>query len=110
MIWGDGSPLREFLYSDDLATALVLMMQEYNELQFLNIGYGTDISIADLAKTIAKTVGYVGQLKFDTSKPNGTPKKLMDNSKITNLGWRPKIDLAQGIQLAYQDFLKNQNP
>jgi len=106
VIWGDGSPLREFLYSDDLAAALVLMMQEYNEMQFLNIGYGTDISIADLAKTIAKTVGYLGQLKFDTSKPNGTRKKLMDSSKVMRLGWKPKIDLEQGIALAYQDFLE----
>lgn len=105
IIWGDGSPLREFLYSDDLAAALVLMMQNYNELQFLNVGYGTDISIADLAKTIAKTVGYLGQLKFDTTKPNGTPKKLMDSSKIMHLGWKPTIDLELGIALAYQDFL-----
>ena len=108
MIWGDGSPLREFLYSDDLADALVMMMEKYEENQFLNVGYGSDISIGDLAKTIAKVVGYEGTLSFDTSKPNGTPKKLMDSSKIQALGWKPKISLEQGIALAYQDFLSKE--
>ena len=110
VIWGDGSPLREFLYSDDLAEALVLMMQSYNDAQFLNVGYGSDISIKDLANTIAGVIGYTGSLVFDTSKPNGTPKKLMDSSKIHSLGWQANIDLKTGIKLAYQDFLKTHNP
>lgn len=104
-IWGDGSPLREFLYSDDLAEALVLMMQEYDEAIFLNVGFGSDISIKELAETIAEVVGYEGNLTFDSSKPNGTPKKLMDSSKLQSLGWEPKVALKQGIQMAYQDFL-----
>lgn len=105
MIWGDGSPLREFLYSDDLASALVLMMETYNEKSFLNVGFGTDISIKELALIIQKVVGYEGNLSFDTSKPNGTPKKLMDSTKIKSLGWVPRVSLEQGIDLAYQDFL-----
>jgi GDP-L-fucose synthase len=109
VIWGDGSPLREFLYSDDLAEALVLMMQSYNDAQFLNVGYGSDISIKDLANTIAGVIGYTGSLVFDTSKPNGTPKKLMDSSKIHSLGWQANIDLKTGIKLAYLDFLKTHN-
>ena len=104
LIWGDGSPLREFLYSDDLAEALVLMMKEYDEPQFLNVGYGSDLSIGALAKTIAEVVGYEGELKFDASKPNGTPKKLMDSSKIQQLGWKPKVELTRGIAMAYEDF------
>lgn len=108
MIWGNGSPLREFLYSDDLAAALVLMMEQYEEKQFLNIGYGSDISIKELAETIKEVVGFKGNLTFDTSKPNGTPKKLMDSSKIQSLGWKPEITLRDGIQLAYQDFLSKQ--
>lgn len=107
-IWGDGSPLREFLYSDDLAEALVLMMKQYSDPQFLNVGYGSDISIADLAGTIAKVVGFEGVLSFDTSKPNGTPKKLMDSTKLMALGWEPKISLESGIEMAYQDFLSKQ--
>jgi len=105
IIWGDGSPLREFLYSDDLAEALVLMMKEYTAPQFLNVGYGTDISIADLARTIAEVIGFKGKLGFDTSKPNGTPKKLMDSSKLMDLGWEPRVSLKEGITMAYQDFL-----
>jgi GDP-L-fucose synthase len=105
LIWGDGSPLREFLFSDDLASALVLMMEKYEDKQFLNIGFGSDISIKELAETIKDVVGYQGVLKFDTSKPNGTPKKLMDSSKVQALGWKPKTSLKEGIALSYQDFL-----
>lgn len=106
-IWGDGSPLREFLYADDLADALVYLILNYNEKQFVNVGFGEDISIKDLAMLVQKTIGYEGNLEFDTSKPNGTPRKLMDSSKLFATGWRPKITLEQGIGLAYQDFLKN---
>ncbi len=105
IIWGDGTPLREFLYSDDLASALLLMMETYDKKQFLNIGYGSDISIANLALLIAEVIGYKGALKFDPTKPNGTPKKLMDNTKILAEGWKPTIDLKTGISLVYKDFL-----
>ena len=105
-IWGTGNPLREFLFVDDLAEAAFMLMQNYNELQFLNIGSGIDISIKDLAYTIKNILKYDGKIEFDTSKPDGTPRKLMDVSKINSLGWKPKIELEQGISLAYQDYLK----
>ena len=105
-VWGDGSPLREFLYADDLADALVFLMQHYNEKQFVNVGYGEDISIGELAQMVKETVGFQGDIEFDTSKPNGTPKKLMDCSRLFSLGWKPAVSLKEGIALAYQDFLK----
>jgi GDP-L-fucose synthase len=105
-VWGDGSPLREFLYADDLADALVFLMQHYNEKQFVNVGYGEDISIGELAQMVKETVGFQGDIEFDTSKPNGTPKKLMDSSRLFSLGWKPAVSLKEGIALAYQDFLK----
>jgi GDP-L-fucose synthase len=105
-VWGDGSPLREFLYADDLADALVFLMLHYNEKQFVNVGYGEDISIGELAQMVKETVGFQGDIEFDTSKPNGTPKKLMDSSRLFSLGWKPAVSLKEGIALAYQDFLK----
>jgi GDP-L-fucose synthase len=96
-IWGSGSPLREFLHSDDLADACYFLMQNYSEAEFINVGYGEDLSIKDLALLIKDLVGYSGELKFDASKPDGTPRKLMDNSKLRALGWQPKIDLKTGI-------------
>lgn len=107
MIWGDGSPEREFLYADDLAEALVYLLKNYSEKQFVNVGYGSDISIKDLAHTIKEVIGYTGQMNFDSSKPNGTPKKLMDSGRMFELGWKPKVSLKEGIALAYNDFLKN---
>jgi len=107
-IWGTGNPLREFLFVDDLADAAFMLMQNYNESQFLNIGSGKDISIKDLAITIKNILNFDGSIKFDSSKPDGTPRKLMDVSKINALGWNSKIDLAQGIGLAYNDFLKRE--
>jgi GDP-L-fucose synthase len=107
-IWGTGNPLREFLFVDDLADAAFMLMQNYNESQFLNIGSGKDISIKELAITIKNILGYEGSIKFDTSKPDGTPRKLMDVSKINSLGWNSKIELTQGISLAYNDFLKRE--
>lgn len=104
-VWGDGSPLREFLYADDLANALLFLMQHYNEKPFVNVGYGEDISIRDLALLIKEIVGFEGELVFDTSKPNGTPRKLMDSQRLFSLGWKPKVSLNEGIALAYQDFL-----
>ena len=104
-VWGDGSPFREFLYADDLASALVYLMLNYNEKEFVNVGYGDEITIKDLALLIKKIIGFEGHLEFDASKPNGTPRKLMDSSRLFATGWKPKTDLEEGIALAYQDFL-----
>jgi len=104
-VWGDGSPFREFLYADDLANALVYLMLNYNEKEFVNVGYGEEISIKDLAILVQKVVGFEGTLDFDTSKPNGTPRKLMDSSRLFATGWRPSVALEEGIKLAYSDFL-----
>lgn len=106
-VWGTGSPLREFLFSDDLAEACVFLMHKYDERQFVNVGTGEDLSIKELALLVKEIVGFVGQINFDTSKPDGTPRKLMDVSKINQLGWKHKVNLREGIALAYQDFLKN---
>jgi len=103
--WGSGLPRREFLYADDLAKACILLMQDYGEEQFINIGFGSDISIRELAGLIKAVVGYDGKIAWDASKPDGTPQKLMDSSRIFALGWKPQVDLASGIQMAYADFL-----
>lgn len=108
IIWGDGSPLREFLYADDLADALVYLLLNYNEKEFVNVGCGEDISIMDLATLVQKVTGFQGEIVCDTSKPNGTPRKLMDVSRLFATGWRPKVALEQGIALAYQDFLSRE--
>ncbi|MEI6596256.1 MAG: GDP-L-fucose synthase [Bacteroidota bacterium] len=105
-VWGSGTPLREFLFVDDLADACFLLMQTYNGKQFVNVGCGEDLSIKELVELIKNIVGFEGEIKFDTSKPDGTPRKLMDVSKVKSLGWSPKINLEQGIKLAYEDFLK----
>jgi GDP-L-fucose synthase len=105
-VWGTGSPLREFLFADDLADACYFLMQEYNEAGLVNIGTGHDLSIKDLALLIKKVVGFTGDLVFDTSKPDGTPRKLLDVSKLHTLGWKHRIALQEGLALAYQDFLK----
>jgi len=104
-IWGSGTPMREFLYADDLADACSFLMQEFDKPGFINIGYGEDISILDLARLIKKITGYAGEIKNDPTKPDGTPRKLLDVSKLTEMGWRPKTKLEEGIHLAYQDFL-----
>ena len=103
--WGTGAPLREFLYADDLARACVFLMQNYSEEQFINVGYGSDISIRELAGLVKRTVGFSGEINWDTSKPDGTPRKLMDSSRLFALGWKPQVDLETGIRLAYEDFL-----
>ena len=108
-IWGTGSPLREFLFADDLADAALFLMLNYNGKQFVNIGSGTDLSIKDLAILIKDTIGYTGELVFNTSKPDGTPRKLMDVGYLHNLGWQHKVQLEEGIQLAYNDFLSKQS-
>lgn len=109
IIWGSGSPLREFLFADDLAEACLFLMENYHEPELINIGTGSDLSIRDLALLIRDIVGYTGELKFDSTKPDGTPRKLMDVSKLHSLGWRHTIELSEGITLAYSDFLKKQN-
>ena len=107
-IWGTGSPMREFLYADDLADAALFLMLNYNDKKFVNIGSNADLSIKDLALLIKSIVGFQGNLKFDTNKPDGTPKKLMDSSYLNNLGWSSKTTLVDGIKRAYTDFLSKQ--
>lgn len=104
--WGTGRPMREFLYADDLARACIFLLENYNEEQFINIGYGSDVTIRELAETVQRLVGYPGEIVWDTSKPDGTPRKLMDSSRLFALGWRPQVDLETGIRLVYEDFLK----
>jgi GDP-L-fucose synthase len=108
VVWGTGTPKREFLYADDLAEACFFLMNHYNEPELINIGTGEDLSIADLARLVQKIVGFTGRLIFDSSKPDGTPRKLMDVSKLHSHGWKHKIELEEGILLAYQDFLQKQ--
>ena len=105
VIWGTGSPMREFLFADDLADACYYLMDNYNEPHLINIGTGEDLTIKDLALAVKKTIGFEGNLVFDTSKPDGTPRKLMDVSKLHNLGWKHQIELKEGLKLAYQDYL-----
>ncbi|TKT91365.1 GDP-L-fucose synthase family protein [Dyadobacter frigoris] len=105
-LWGTGSPLREFLHADDLADACYFLMQNYSEPGFLNIGVGTDVTIKELAELIKETVGYEGAVHWNTDKPDGTPRKLMDVSKLHALGWEHKTDLTEGIRITYQDFLQ----
>lgn len=103
--WGDGSPLREFLYVDDLAELCVYLMEHYSGEETVNAGTGEEIAIRDLADLVARIVGYEGEIRWDLTRPNGTPRKLLDVSKAVSLGWRYKTKLADGIRLAYQDFL-----
>jgi GDP-L-fucose synthase len=104
-VWGTGRPRREFLCVDDLADAAVFLMQTYSEPEFINIGTGQDITIAEFAHIVADVVGYQGRIEFDASRPDGMPQKLLDVSKITALGWRPRIHLKEGLADAYADFL-----
>ena len=107
-IWGTGSPLREFLHADDLAAACLFLMETHNESGLVNIGVGEDISILDLAIMVKKIVGYEGEILTDTSKPDGTPRKLMDVSKLTNLGWKARIGLEEGVKRVYEE-IKDRN-
>ena len=108
-IWGSGSSLREFLFVDDLADACYSLMQNYSGNDFLNIGAGKDISIKDLALVIKDIIGFQGELKFDTSKPDGTPRKLLDVSRLDDAGWKPRYSLKEGIQKTYNWYLDNQD-
>ncbi len=105
--WGDGTPLREFLYVDDLADACVYLMNTYSGNETVNLGTGKELTIKELTELVAKVVGYEGEILWDKSKPNGTPRKLLDVSKLESLGWKYKTELPEGIKLAYEDFLNN---
>jgi GDP-L-fucose synthase len=107
-IWGTGTPLREFLHADDAADGILHLLELENPPEWVNLGCGTDISIGDLARLVKDAVGYEGELTFDTSKPDGTPRKLTDISKIKETGWAPKIPIEQGVAMAYQSFLDEQ--
>jgi GDP-L-fucose synthase len=107
-IWGTGTPLREFLHADDAAAGILHLLQLEDPPDWVNLGCGTDISIGDLARLVMRTVGYEGKLTFDTSKPDGTPRKLTDISRIQATGWSPRIDIETGIAMAYQSFLEEQ--
>lgn len=105
MVWGTGTPRREFLYVDDCADACVHLMQHYSDALHVNVGSGSDVSILELTHTVMEVIGYDGPVVHDTSKPDGTPRKLMDSSRLAALGWQPKTSLREGIALAYQAFL-----
>ena len=105
--WGTGAPMREFLHADDLAAACVFLMRNYSDEQFINVGFGSDLSILELAERVKRVVGFQGQIVWDKSKPDGTPRKLLDSSRIFALGWKPKIDLETGLARSYQDYLKS---
>jgi GDP-L-fucose synthase len=104
--WGTGAPLREFLYADDLARASVFLLENYSEEQFINVGSGGEVSVRQLTETIKRIVGFTGEIVWDTTKPDGMPRKLMDSSRLLALGWRPQVGLEAGVRLAYEDFLK----
>jgi GDP-L-fucose synthase len=115
-IWGSGQPRREFLYVDDMAAAAVHVMnlppatyQAHTQpmMSHLNVGFGSDVTIAELARAVGEAVGYPGEIQFDTTKPDGTPRKLMDSSRIRALGWEPQVSLAQGLKAAYADFVSS---
>ncbi len=105
-VWGSGSPLREFLHVDDLADACLFLMINYNEKLFVNIGFGEDLSIKELAEKIKQIVGFAGEIHWDRSKPDGTPRKLMDNKRLLEMNWKPRISLNEGITSFYQYFVK----
>jgi len=106
-VWGTGTPKREFLHVDDMADASVFLMNNYDGFYFVNVGVGEDVSIKELAESVKTTVGYEGELKFDTSKPDGTPRKLLDVTKLNEAGWEAKIDLKEGVESTYKWFLEN---
>lgn len=106
-LWGSGSPRREFLHSDDLADACLMLLETYSDAEHINVGSGTDVTIRELAGLVQAAVGYEGEIEWDTTQPDGTPRKLMDGSRLRALGWQPKIPLPEGIAGAYRWFLEN---
>jgi GDP-L-fucose synthase len=108
VIWGTGKPLREFMFSDDLAEACVILMQEYEDPTLINIGTGEEVSILELAKLIAQITGFDGTISFDSTKPDGTPRKLMDSTKLLAMGFKHTTSLKEGIKKTYEDFLQRQ--
>lgn len=107
VVWGSGSPLREFLHVDDLADAVIFLMDNYSELPHVNMGSGIEVTIKELAELVKEVVGFQGELKWDLTKPDGTPRKLMDNSKLANMGWQPKVPLRDGLIQTYDWYLQN---
>ncbi|GAB4005659.1 GDP-L-fucose synthase [Spirosoma migulaei] len=107
-VWGTGSPMREFLHADDLADACFFLMEHYNDELFVNIGTGEDVTIKQVAELIKEIVGFEGELRWNTDKPDGTPRKLMDVSRLHNMGWKHKTELKEGLERTYQDFLANE--
>lgn len=107
VIWGSGTPRREFLHVDDLARACLFLLENYDSPETINVGFGEDISISRLSELIAEIVGYKGKVTFDTTKPDGTPRKLLDVSRLTNLGWAPQISLQDGVASTYRWFIEN---
>ena len=107
VVWGSGTPRREFLYVDDLASAAVFLMQHYDEPEIVNVGVGSDVTIAELARLVGTSVGFDGELVFDASKPDGTPRKLLDVTKLNNIGWHAQMGLEDGIRSTYSWFLEH---
>ena len=110
IVWGTGEPRREFLYVEDLAAAVLFLLEKYDSPEIINVGCGEDISIRELAELICDVVGFRGELKWDRSKPDGTPRKLLDVSKIKTLGWQPTVSLRDGVARFYEWFLDNYAP
>jgi len=109
MVWGTGAPRREFLHVDDLADACLFLLRHYSDPEIINVGWGKDISIRELAELVAKTVGYSGDIVFDSSRPDGAPRKLLDTSRMRAIGWDPRISLTAGIEQTYRWFLENRH-
>lgn len=107
VVWGTGSPLREFLHVDDLADGLVFLMDKYSGLEHVNVGSGKEVTIKELAEMVKEVVGFEGELVWDSSKPDGTPRKLMDSSKLAEMGWSAKIGLREGLEETYKWYLEN---
>jgi GDP-L-fucose synthase len=107
VIWGTGTPRREFMYVDDLADACLFLMQHYDDEQPINVGCGSDMTIRELAQTLARVVGFEGRFEFDGSKPDGTPRKVLDVSRLKALGWQPQVDLETGVTLTYDWYCRN---
>ena len=105
VVWGTGRPRREFLYVDDFADACLFVLRNYSSAQFVNIGYGSDTTIGDFARLVAEVVGFKGEIAYDPSKPDGTPRKLVDVSKLSAMGWKPRTELREGLEKAYADFM-----